>query len=388
MNSADREVEEAEILEAEVVDSRQPVRSGKLLGLALLSLTAMAVAVGGAFFSYHSREILSAELEAVKQAVDAVQKESGEIARQIGSAQRAYQAQSQQLTEQKQALAEQQQALAAHRQLLGERDVSLEQERARLEQAGLEMREAIQSVHRRIGADNNRWMAAEAAYLIELANHRLHLEWDVNTAISALETADARLRDSADPNWIPVREMLAQEIISLKGVGLADLEGLALQLSGLAAGVKNLKLLGTERISAARAVPASAKTETGEERNLKTLLRDGWEGFKSIMVIRHHGQPVSALLPPDQQLFIQQNLRLQLEAARVSLLRGNQALFDSSLQSAVQQLNDYFDSGDAKVQSSLAELDELSRFRVRPQLPDISAALIALREQLNKLGQN
>lgn len=388
MNSVNTEVEEAEILEAEVVENRQPVRSGKLLGLALMALAAMAVAIGAALFSYQSREMLSADLEAVKNAMDAVRKESGEIARQISSAQSAYQAQGQQLTEQKQALAEQQRALAAHRQLLGEQDTRLEQERARLEQAGQEIREAIQSVHRRIGGDDSHWMAAEAAYLIQIANHRLHLEWDVKTAISALETADTRLRDSADPSWIPVREMLALEINSLKGVGLADIEGLALQLSGLAAGVKELKLLGTERVPGARAAQASGKKEVKDERNLKTLLQDGWEGFKSIMVIRHHGQPVSALLPPDQQLFIQQNLRLQLEAARVSLLRGNQALFDSSLQSAVQQLNQYFDTDNAKVKSYLTEIEVLSRLRVRPQLPDISASLIALREQLNKIGQN
>ena len=101
------------------------------------------------------------------------------------------------------------------------------------------------------------------------------------------------------------------------------------------------------------------------------------------MVIRHHGQPVSALLPPDQQLLVQQNLRLQLEAARLSLLRGNQTLFDSSLRSAVQLLNDYFDTDDAAGKSFLKERVHRS-FNLRPQLPDISASLIALREQLGQ----
>jgi len=278
--------------------------------------------------------------------------------------------------------------LAADRQLLLDKDVKLDQERARLEQVSQEIRAAIQSVHRRIGGDNSHWMAAEAAYLIQTANYRLHLEGDVRTAISALETADSRLRDTSDPGWISVREILALEISNLKGVAQADIGGLALKLSGLAAGVKDLKLLGTDLVPVTRAAPISGKKSQAEERTFETLLNDSWEGFKSIMVIRHHGQPISPLLPPDQQLFIQQNLRLQLEAARVSLLRANQALFDSSLQTAAQLLKEYFDTDDAKTTAYLEQVGRFSQVNIRPQLPDISASLIALREQLKKAGGN
>ena len=389
MNSADADVEEAEILEAEVVGNR-PARSGKLPILALLlALIALLAAAGGALLSFQSRESMSTDLTALKSALEAVRQETGELGRQLGAAQSAYHAQDQQMLEQKRVLAEQQQALDAHKSLLTEEQTKLEQERARLDQTGHEMREALQSVHRRIGGDNSHWMAAEAAYLIQIANHRLQLEWDVQTAIQALEAADARLRESADPGWIPVREILALEIGNLKRAGLVDVESLALKLSGLAGGVKNLKMLGTglaPAVSKAKSVAAGRPDD--DQRNLETLLHDAWQGFKSIMVIRHHGQPVSALLPPDQQLLVQQNLRLQLEAARLSLLRGNQTLFDSSLRSAVQLLNDYFDTDDAAGKSFLKELGALSSFNLRPQLPDISASLIALREQLGQGGES
>ena len=389
MNNVDTEVEEAQILEAEVVESRRPVRSDKISVLALLlALAASIAAAGGLFFSYQSRESASMDLASFKTALAAVQKENSDLGRQLNATQDAYQAQVQQLTEQKRVLADQRQALAANNQSLADQQESLKQERARLDLAGREIREAIQSVHRRIGGDNSHWMAAEAAYLIQIANHRLQLEWDVNTAISALEMADARLRDSADSIWIPVREILALEIASLKAVEEVDVESLALKLSGLTGGVKNLKLLGTGPVPARDTMPVGGKQPDSEERNLKTLFHDLWQGFKSVMVIRHHGQPVSALLPPDQQLFIQQNLQLQLEAARVSLLRGNQALFDSSLKSAAQLLNEYFDTDDAGVSSYLTEIEALTGFNIRPQLPDISASMIALREQLRKVGEN
>jgi len=389
MNSTGAEVEGGDILEAEVVDSRQPAPSGRLVGMALLlALIALIVAAGGAFYSYQLRESAAADIVLFRNTLDAARNQNGEVERQLAAALDSYKSQGRQLAEQKQVLAEQQQALATHKQLLKTQGAKLESERARLEQVGQEIRKSIQSVHRRIGGDNSHWMAAEAAYLIQLAIHRLHLEWDVQTAVSALQAADSRLRDSNDPVWIPVREILALEINSLKGIALIDIEGQALRLSGLAGGVKTLKLLGAERVSAAPAEKVSAAEPDAGERTFKTLLHDGWQGFKSIMVIRHHGQPVSALLPPDQQLFIQQNLRLQLEAARISLLRGNQALFDTSLQTAVQLVKEYFDTNDSKAASFLKEVGELSTFNVRPQLPDISTSLIALRELLGKAGEN
>ena len=262
MNSVDAEVEEAEILEAEVVASRSAVRSGKMPILALLlALVALILAAAAALFSYQSRESLSADLTTLEISLQAARKETGDLGQQLSAAHSSYQAQGEQLKEQKRVLAEQQQALAAHNRSLDDQDAKLEQERVRLDQAGQEIRESIQSVHRRIGGDNSHWMAAEAAYLIQIANYRLQLEWDVQTAIRALQTADARLRDSADPSWIPVREILALEIDSLKGVGSADIEGLALKLSALAAGVKNLRLRGTELAPVVPAAPVRRRQE-------------------------------------------------------------------------------------------------------------------------------
>lgn len=399
MNNVDTEVDEAEILEAEVVESSRSARSGILPGVALiLALTALILAVGSALFNYQGQQSLSADAAADKQKLEAVQQQTVELSQQLQAAHDSYQAQGKQLIEQKQALAdqqlvlaEQQRALEQHKQLLADQDAKLDQERARLELASEEIANAVKSLHQRVGGDNSRWMASEAAYLIQVANHRLHLEWDIATAINALETADTRLRDSGDPSWIPVREVLAQEIASLRGTALADIEGLTLKLAGLANGVNELKLRGTKWVQAETVEGSGAVSGTAaesQERSFQTLLEDAWEGFKSIMVIRHHGQPVSALLPPDQQLFIQQNLRLQLEAARVSLLRGNQALFNSSLQTAQQLVHEYFDTEDAKAAAFLKELDSLAALSVRPQMPDISKSLLLLRELLKKEGDN
>ena len=128
MNSADAEVEEAEILEAEVVGNQQPPRTGKFTGLALvLSLAALLAAAGGALFTYQTRESMSADLAVLKIALEGARNETGELSQQLRTAHTSYQAQGQQLEEQKLVLTEQQKALAAHNQSLADREAKLEQ---------------------------------------------------------------------------------------------------------------------------------------------------------------------------------------------------------------------------------------------------------------------
>jgi len=229
-------------------------------------------------------------------------------------------------------------------------------------------------------------MASEAAYLMRIANHRLQLEQDVETAIRALEAADQRLRDTGDPGWIAVRKQLADEITALKAVPRLDRVGLSARLSGLSKQVADLKVLGTQPMPPERSAETS-DAEKSREHSLETLLKDSWEGFKSVMVIRHRGKPVSAMLPPEQQFFVYQNLRLKLEAARLAILRGDQALFDSSLASAREWLNEFFDGEKSSTRALLKQLDELKGIDLSPELPDISGSLVALSERLKRADQ-
>ena len=245
----------------------------------------------------------------------------------------------------------------------------------------VEMHDALAEVKERLGRDSSQWMAAEARYLMQIANFRLRLEGDVRTAIRALQTADQRLRDTGDPGFIGVRELLAAEIARLQGVEQVDQAGLSARLEGLEQEVASLRLAGTEP-QPPRSEGQQEDATEGGERSFKTLLRDGWEGFKSVMVIRHRGEPVSAMLPPEQRYFVIQNMRLQLQAARLAMLHGDQSLYQSSLQTAQRWLQEFFDPQSTRTKAVLEALTALRQIELRPAMPDISGSLIALRERL------
>ena len=367
---------EGEVVDADIIEDekppmkRSPPNKTSVLAI-LLAFVALIAVAAGLGFGYQYWKNLQTELLAMNTAIESAAKQQSELKSQIDNTHSAFDAQKQQLESQQQALTSQNEKLAS--------------ERAKLEQQGAEMQKTLESVYQRVGRNSTAWIAAEAEYLLHVANHRLRLERDSATAMKALEAADARLRDTGDPGWISVRETIADEISRLKGVGRLDRAGLSSKLTGMAKQVNSLKVFGTEPLPQEKRQKPVMSDE--KERSVETLLKDGWEGFKSIMVIRHHGKPVTAMMPPDQQFFVQQNLRLKFESARMAMLRGDQALFDTSLQVAKQWLTDFFETDNSTAKALQAQIAELEAVNVNPDLPDISASLIALRERIKRSGE-
>ncbi len=262
-----------------------------------------------------------------------------------------------------------------------------ETESKRLKQRESELQATLEDVRRSIGRTGNQWMAAEAEYLMRVANHRLRLERDEKTALSALQAADGRLKATGDPLWTEVREALASEMSDLQALVKLDTIGKAAILGSMVKQVDKLRLLD------AKAPEIHVKTKTSEALNLddviskaKELLAQGWAGFKSLVIVRRHDAPVTAMMPPEHRYFIYQNLRMQLEAARFAILRADEELYKSSLTTVQEWLNEFVVKDDPAAQAMAEELKGLLKVNIRPELPDISGSLRLLREKMKVIG--
>ncbi len=234
----------------------------------------------------------------------------------------------------------------------------------------------------------NDWLLAEADYLLRLANHRLLLARDTGSALAAMQTADERLRDMADPAVIPVRNLLAEDINKLKAVQAPDIAGLSARLSALARGVDSLPLL-SEYVATANT--AKKKTEPTQVEDWKQLPEAIWGDMKKLLVIRERHGKVIPLLSPKQHFFLQQNLKLKLEQAQLALLNAEQAIYQQRLQTATTWIHDFFKADDPASKAMLSEIEKLAKEDIKPTLPDISASYRALqdfREQSNTASSN
>jgi uroporphyrin-3 C-methyltransferase len=71
---------------------------------------------------------------------------------------------------------------------------------------------------------------------------------------------------------------------------------------------------------------------------------------------------------------------LQLLAARLALLRGEQAVFEQSLDDADALLTQYFDADSAQVTSAMDTIAEIRDSMVAVTAPDISESLRLIRQ--------
>ncbi|NOX76370.1 MAG: hypothetical protein GXP17_07120 [Gammaproteobacteria bacterium] len=238
---------------------------------------------------------------------------------------------------------------------------------------------AMNTLSEKLGRTTLAWRLAEVEYLLTVANHRLTLAQDIGTAVAVFETADGRLKALGDPALLAVRNMISQEVISLRSLPQPDIAGMALEIGNLALQVNELPLIDKARIAAA----VSGDHNLGDVPNWRDIPQAMWKDLKSLVTVRRHQQqPIEPLLPPSETWFLQQNLRLKLEQARLALLRTDTPLFRQYLTEAKTWVTTYFDAESAAVANLQNSLSRLGGEELSPVIPDVSGSLKALRQRL------
>ena len=220
-----------------------------------------------------------------------------------------------------------------------------------------------------------RWLRAEAEYYLTVANTELTLAGRWENAMRALEFADEKLLELANPALGSVRERIAAELMALRAVRLVDVEGLSYSLGRLADGGRTLPIRSTLPgvFAADRDVPAE---------ELSGLARI-WLSLKSAVAamvsIERRDESIVPPLSAEAQTLVRQQLELELVLARIGLLSGQAEVFRQSLMAAKELLVRHFDTEIVAVESAIALLDEMAVLDIAPSRPDITGSLNLLR---------
>lgn len=221
----------------------------------------------------------------------------------------------------------------------------------------------------------NTYLVAEAEYYLQIANSQLQLAGNPYLASLALEQADDRLVQLGDPALTEVRRAIANEIAALDVMEKPDIGGVALTLSSLARVVDSLPL---RRVAGAKDEDdESGSSEEGGVTRAWGAVKGAFTGL-----VKHTppGDERAPLLTPDAEPLIRSNLALQLQAARLALLRGEQQVFEQSIDDARSWLRNYFDVSTEPVDSALETLAEIRAGYSASAPPDISSSLRLLRQ--------
>ena len=257
----------------------------------------------------------------------------------------------------------------------------LQQQLALIQQAHTDTANQLAILQERENNNREDWLILEAEHLIKLATQQLSFERDVPIAIKALQAADDRLRRSAHPAIVNVRKAIAEDLHALRAVPVVDNVGISVTLSTLTEDIDRLPLNISEPKSHEQA-PATA----AEPRRVDTwsqVPKVIWEDIKSLVVIRNHEEPVQALLPPEQRFFLIENLRLQLEQARLAMLSGEVTVYQERIKTAIGWLEHYFNKNAKATSVALQSLRQLQKQDIAPALPDLSRSYKAMQRYMD-----
>ena len=246
----------------------------------------------------------------------------------------------------------------------------------------IESRLAIQREElSRFGAvDRQDWLLAEAQYLLRLANQRLIMADDVVAAKALLNSADSILKELDDVSLHDVRAAVAADLAAVRAVPKRDIQGMYLALAALIEQADKLVIFQMPEEA------ENAPVEPAED--WQGRLQQGYEDallkLSDYIIIRRRDVPVEALMDPQWEGLVRQNLRMLLEQAQVALLSSNQRLFRESLDRARHWLGEFFASDEAAASALAEEITVLQKKDISAEMPNISRSLAAVDAALDQ----
>jgi len=235
-----------------------------------------------------------------------------------------------------------------------------------------------QRVKQLSGRQQQDWLLAEAEYLINLAELKLALEKDRNTAIALLKTADQRVAQIGDTELLELRQVIAEDISALELITPVDLGGITAQLQAISTQIPQLDLVALDF----EAPTAETKSPENEQKDFSwgQLYQDFLDDF---VTIKDHSEPVKPLMTVEQRANLNANIQLALQQAQVGLVRADQDFYRGNLASAINWLDQFFLHNElsGQVREQLVQLQQLN---ITSQLPSSLGAgqtILAINQQ-------
>ncbi len=219
------------------------------------------------------------------------------------------------------------------------------------------------------------FLLAEGEYYLQIANAQLQLANNPHLATLALGMADERITQLSDPALTDVRRAISNELAALEVMEITDLEGVTLTLASLASVVESLPLAGGSLDGELAAI---------EDDIDASSIDRAWgsvkEAMSGLVKVTPPDQAKLALVSPDAEYFLRNNIALQLQSARLALLRGEQSIFEATLDDTSALIEAYFDVESTQVQSAQQTIAEIRSSVLTTAMPDISGSLRSLRQ--------
>lgn len=248
-----------------------------------------------------------------------------------------------------------------------------------LQQALAQVKQQVQSLNQNQPSD---WLLHEAEYLIRVASRTLWLEKDTTAAIGLLVDAEQRIQELNDPQYLPLRQIIQQDIASLQLLPKLNTDEVILKLMALTQQIEQLALAMVK-------VPSSDENTSDLELSESTTdwrenLAKSWRKFTAdFITVRRRTGNVEPLMSPAFQQNLRENLNLKLQTAIWAASKGNSDIYRQSLADINLWINEYFDMTTIASQNFTTALQALESETINVSYPNKLSSLTVIRDLLN-----
>ena len=228
------------------------------------------------------------------------------------------------------------------------------------------------------GAREGDWLLAEAQYLVRLADQRLLVSRDTDSAVELLSGADELLRELAYPELASVREALIADISALRSVPSIDYQGLYFQITAVAQSIDGLSLAGVEGIEnwGTQEQVEEVESRAGIWASFAASVKSSLD---QLIVVRKAEGSAEWIVDAEGESALRNQMDLLIMQSLSAVLSGNQEIYQSALQVVAELLQNNFQAT-AQRDLLVSQLLDFSNQPVQADVPDISSSLRAMQQ--------
>ncbi|WP_017443821.1 uroporphyrinogen-III C-methyltransferase [Gayadomonas joobiniege] len=201
--------------------------------------------------------------------------------------------------------------------------------------------------------------------LIKLASQQLFLANDKTAALRALEMAYQTIAVNS-AQMAELKAAISSDIGTLKALPDLNTSDLFYKLNQVITQVENLPL-SSQVQSRKKATATDTVSDQMSLQNLEHI----WQDFLSLFKPYRHDEKRQALLNPEQMQNLRWNMLSKLNQAQWAVLNQQPIVFESSLKTAIDWLNSFYQQNNDGVVDAIRELKTLSQQSLNAQYQQV-----------------
>ncbi len=194
----------------------------------------------------------------------------------------------------------------------------------------------------------------EVDYLLKVAIQKVRFDKDYQAAGDLLSSALNRLNQINSINFSETKALLTENIATLKALKPVDLVTVTGKLEKVAALIQQAPLKDDSMLMNLKNEIFNQNAPEGETWTGKLI-----SSMKHLIVIEDKRTEVPELMAKEDRFFLNQNIQLELTAAKVAILQDQYAIFDHSVATVQSWIKTYFDEDNADVREAIQQLQWL-----------------------------